>query len=339
MTMTTPSLPRFTSEADFLNTMASSIDTFWHRRDHGFFIGKDGLRIHWCAMTKPAHEKAIIVLNGRIESTAKYRELLFDLYQQGYDVYSLDHRGQGHSDRLLLTPDAGHVVQFDDYIDDVDTFINLIVSAKVHQSRFILGHSMGGAIATLYAARRPKQIDAIALSAPMFGIQIPAPMCWIAHPAAWLHSKFHHPATFAIGQVPYTNKSFTDNLLTHSEVRYHWFRELYDMDESLQVGGPTSRWVWQSLDACRRCQPAAEEVTQPLLILQAMSDAIVSHEAITRFVTRRRNAGFQVELLPMAGSRHEILFEVDPIRQHALSAILDFFEANSRSVDKKREIS
>ncbi|RXJ73019.1 lysophospholipase [Veronia nyctiphanis] len=327
--MTTSPQPLFTSEADFLSTMASSIESFWHQRDKGFFTGKDGLRIHWCSMTDPSHTQAVIIVNGRAESTVKYQELMFDLFRQGYDVYSHDHRGQGHSERLLLKSDAGHIDRFDDYVDDLDTFINNIVSAKDYSHRFLLSHSMGGAVATLYGIRKPAHIDAIVLSAPMFGIQIPAPTRWIAQPAAWLHSSLQHPPSYALGQGPYDNKSFTDNVLTHSEVRYHWFRELYEVDSSLKVGGPTPRWVWQSLEACRRCQKAAEEVSLPMLLLQAMSDSIVSNDAISRFVTRRQNAGFQIDVAPMAGSRHEILFEVDPIRQDALSATLAFFKRHA----------
>ncbi|MCT6568541.1 alpha/beta fold hydrolase, partial [Staphylococcus aureus] len=43
----------------------------------------------------------VVVVPGRIESYVKYPEVAYDLFQQGYDVIVLDHRGQGRSGRIL----------------------------------------------------------------------------------------------------------------------------------------------------------------------------------------------------------------------------------------------
>ncbi|WP_438876507.1 alpha/beta fold hydrolase, partial [Bacillus cereus group sp. Bce039] len=69
------------------------------------------------------HNKVIIIVNGRIESACKYQELFYDLFHQGYDIYSFDHRGQGLSERLIADPQMGYVEQFDDYVRDMDELI------------------------------------------------------------------------------------------------------------------------------------------------------------------------------------------------------------------------
>lgn len=53
-----------------------------------------------------------------IESYVKYPEVAYDLFQQGYDVIVLDHRRQGRSGRLLEDGNRGHVIKFDDYVED-----------------------------------------------------------------------------------------------------------------------------------------------------------------------------------------------------------------------------
>ncbi|MBV7300958.1 alpha/beta fold hydrolase [Enterovibrio paralichthyis] len=317
----------FSSEDALTETMEKAIAPFWASRQQGEFVGNDGLRLNWCAFTKPEHTRAVVVVNGRIEGVAKYQEVFFDLFIKGYDVYSYDHRGQGHSQRLVSGSDIGHVVEFDDYVDDLTTFIDTVVTQKTHQQRVILAHSMGGAISTLYAARNPAAIDAIALSAPMLGINLSPMLQVAAKPLCKLLAKLQHPAGFAPGQVPYWAKPFKHNLLSQSEARYQWFRELYENDETLKVGGPSAQWIWQSIEACERAVTAAATITMPILLMQAARDEIVSTDAMFRFHRERQLAGLPIQFDIIADSRHELLFEKDVIRNQALSLALNFFDS------------
>lgn len=66
------------------------------------------------------------------------------------DVMIIDHRGQGRSGRLLSDTHRGHVVNFSDYVDDLAALWQQQVVPGHWRKRFILAHSMGGAIATLF---------------------------------------------------------------------------------------------------------------------------------------------------------------------------------------------
>lgn len=325
----------FSREDALKETMEKAIAPFWANRQRGEFVGQDGLRLNWCAFTKPEHTRAIVVVNGRIEGVAKYQELFFDLFNQGFDVYSYDHRGQGHSQRLVTGSDIGHVVAFDHYVDDLETFINEVVTRKTHLQRMILAHSMGGAVSTLYAARKPNAIDALALSAPMFGINLSRPLQVTAKPLCQVLSKLQHPAGFAPGQVPYWAKPFKQNLLTQSEARYQWFRKLYEKDETLKVGGPSAQWIWQSIEACRRIRNAATNIEIPILLMQAACDQVVCNQAMFQFYRDRQAADLPIQFEILAGSRHELLFEVDAIRDKSLTLILEFFNTlNGESIQE-----
>ncbi|USH02534.1 alpha/beta fold hydrolase [Grimontia kaedaensis] len=323
----------FSREDALTETMEKVIAPFWANRQHGEFVGHDGLRLNWCAFTKPEHTRAIVVVNGRIEGVAKYQEIYFDLFNQGFDVYSYDHRGQGHSQRLVTGSDIGHVVEFDHYVDDLDTFINEVVTTKAHSQRMILAHSMGGAISVLYAARKPNAIDAIALSAPMLGINLSRPLQMAAKPLCKVLSKLQHPAGFAPGQVPYWAKPFKHNLLTQSEARYQWFRELYESDETLKVGGPSAQWIWQSMDACERAVKTATDIDMPILLMQAARDEIVCNGVMFQFHRERQAAGLPIQFEILADSRHELLFERDVIRDKSLIFALTFFDSLSEETE------
>ena len=60
------------------------------------------------------------------------------------------HRGQGRSGRLLADPHLGHVNRFNDYVDDLAAFWQQEVQPGPWRKRYILAHSMGGAISTLF---------------------------------------------------------------------------------------------------------------------------------------------------------------------------------------------
>lgn len=317
----------FSSEEELTSGMSERVATFWETRQQGRIVGRYGLRLQWCAFCKPEHTKAIVVVNGRSEAIVKYQEVFFDLFYQGYDIYSYDHRGQGHSERLVIGSDIGHVVDFDDYVDDLETFVNEIVIRKTHQKRMILANSMGGAIALLYAARKPTAIDSLALSAPMLGINMSPFMKKIAKPLCYFLSRFQHPAGFAPNQLPYKEKPFENNPLTQSELRFQWINTLYEEDERLKLGGPSAQWIWQSMAACERVMELAKKIEMPILLLQAARDQVVSNNKMFDFFHERQTEKLPIQFEILENAFHELLFEKDDIRNKTLDFALHFFDA------------
>lgn len=320
MTAQPPHYFDFTQESQFTETMAGPVAKMWQHRQEGMFQGVDNLSIGWVSLTGYNHDKAIIVVNGRIESYWKYQELFYDLVKQGYDVYALDHRGQGISDRLVQDTELGHVEEFDDYVSDLKTFFDTVVKPKDYLQHFMLGHSMGGTIATLFLAQYPALIDSAVLSAPMHGIRISNWMKPIASPLARVVEQLQRQPDYAPGQVPYYPKPFTDNPLCQSQVRYQWFRELYESKPELKIGGPSARWVWQGLAAANRCIEQAAQITTPILLLQGSADHIVDNLAHQRFYQAMLQADRPCQLTIIDGARHELLFEQDQYRNPVLAA-------------------
>ena len=55
---------------------------------------------------------------------------------------------------------------FDEYLEDVDRFLDARRLDGVPVPRFLVGHSLGGAIAALWAELHPDRLDGLVLSAP-----------------------------------------------------------------------------------------------------------------------------------------------------------------------------
>ena len=109
-----------TTEAEVPALYQQTLPDFW--RDHaveGEFKGKDGIPIRYAALRQAKVDRAILIVNGRVESYLKYQELAWDLWRQGYSLYLIDHRGQGLSGRMLADLEKGYVADFDDYVLDL----------------------------------------------------------------------------------------------------------------------------------------------------------------------------------------------------------------------------
>ncbi|CAM2880175.1 alpha/beta fold hydrolase [Vibrio rarus] len=314
-----------TQEHDYQHQMKYPIASFWSNRQQGFIHGKDNKKLSWISLTSPAHNKAILMVNGRTESAERYQELFFDLFRQGFDIYSYDHRGQGRSERLLDDPHMGHVEDFQDYVDDLHSLVEHF-NFNRYSRRFILAHSMGGAISTRYIQSHPTHpFHAIALSAPMFGINMPSPLRAIAKPLCKTLMRWKKHPHYAIGQSSYQRTPFIDNNLSHSELRFEWSANLFDDNKDIQMGGPSTQWVWQAILGCEQCVKEATQINIPLLLLQATQDTIVDNNAQNHFIAQLSHTRQDAILLPIADARHEVLVEKDPARNQALDAIFGFF--------------
>lgn len=210
-------------------------------------MGVDNIPIRYVRFRAPHHTQVVVVVPGRIESYVKYPEVAYDLFQQGYDVIVLDHRGQGRSGRMLDDHNRGHVIKFDDYIEDFAQLVQIEITGSHYQQRFALAHSMGGAILTRFLAREPDVFNAVALCAPMFGIHLPLPG-WLARRIVnWAEGHQKLRDYYAIGTGHWRPLPYLVNMLTHSRERYRRYLRQYSDTPEIRVGGPTYHWLRESL--------------------------------------------------------------------------------------------
>ncbi|MVG16694.1 alpha/beta fold hydrolase [Aeromonas jandaei] len=316
-----------TSEADVPTLYQQTLPDFWRQHAiEGEFKSKDGVAIRYAALRQEKVDRAILIVNGRVESYLKYQELAWDLWRQGYSLYLIDHRGQGMSGRMLNDHDKGYVDQFDDYVVDMKQFHDQIIMADKPAKLFLLAHSMGGAISARYLERWPDDIRAAVLSSPMLGINLGGLPKWLAKGLATtigtVGGWFGEPP-YGPGQGPYQDHGFADNELTHSQSRYQAFRQIYEQHPQIKLGGATAHWIYQGITGADAAIADAGAIKTPLLLLQAGNDSVVDNAAQDAFCTKARCEGGKP--LRIEGAWHELFIESDDKRQPALTAMLDFF--------------
>ncbi|MFM5707915.1 alpha/beta fold hydrolase [Aeromonas veronii] len=318
---------QLTSEADVPTLYQQTLPDFWRQHAiEGEFKGKDGVAIRYAALRQEKVDRAILIVNGRVESYLKYQELAWDLWRQGYSLYLIDHRGQGMSGRMLSDHDKGYVDQFDDYVVDMKQFHDQIIMADKPAKLFLLAHSMGGAISARYLERWPDDIRAAVLSSPMLGINLGGLPKWLARGLATtigtVGGWFGEPP-YGPGQGPYQDHGFADNELTHSQSRYQAFRQIYEQHPQIKLGGATAHWIYQGITGADAAIADAGAIKTPLLLLQAGNDSVVDNAAQDAFCTKASCEGGKP--LRIEGAWHELFIESDDKRQPALTAMLDFF--------------
>ena len=155
------------SEANFTQAFQRDVVPFYEAGHPGSVRGENGLRIAYRSFIHPKARGAIVVANGYSENLHKYAEVAFDLYALGYSVFLFDHRGQGYSDHLLKDSHKAHTDEFENYVKDLQTFLQQVVKPQAQPPRFLLAHSMGGAIATRFLEEHTDGFQKVVLIAPM----------------------------------------------------------------------------------------------------------------------------------------------------------------------------
>ncbi len=129
-------------------------------RTEGRFIGYGGLSLHHQSWLLAGEPKAVLlVVHGWAEHCGRYSNVVDYFVPKGYAVCALDHRGHGRSEGK-----PGYVDRFTDYLDDLKTFFDIVRGQHSGSRIFLVGHSMGGTIATAYSIRHQHELAGLILS-------------------------------------------------------------------------------------------------------------------------------------------------------------------------------
>lgn len=315
------------SEAQLAEVMEQEIAPFWAAQvSLGEFTGRANIRINYAFCVPDDARQSVLISSGRIESLLKYKEVIYELYRNGFAVFILDHRGQGLSGRMGDNAQHGYVEHFNDYVSDLCYFVDKIVVPRQRGNLNLLCHSMGSAIGALTVLQRPAQFSKVVFCSPMFGIR-PALPGWLANVLINLNGYCNRilpgASGYFFGQRDYHPDAFAVNRLTSSAIRYQVFRTLYKDNPTVQLGGVTAQWLSAASAAMQEVEQHAKEIDLPVLVFSAADDKVVDNQRQARVVAEMPNA----EYIRVAGARHEILIELDSIRQPVMLRIFDFFSA------------
>jgi alpha-beta hydrolase superfamily lysophospholipase len=271
---------------------------------HGYFRAAEGVWLHTRRWVPESARMPLVLMHGAGEHSGRYDALACRLAQEGFSIHAFDARGHGTSPgrRGDLRLNAG--------IDDLHAFISDDLPPRCAGARpVLLGHSLGGLLATWYAAEHPDQIRALALSSPLWRLNVRVPL-WKRFVArllarAWPSLTMRRPthSRFVLSHDPDVERLYFHDPLVHFYASIGLYRDI--------------------LDRTARLPGALARIKLPALILQAGDDRIASAEAVRLLAPEI--GGSDVSLRIFDGWFHEVFNEVG--REGALRQLLDWLRA------------
>ncbi|TNE46768.1 MAG: alpha/beta hydrolase [Deltaproteobacteria bacterium] len=262
----------------------------------GHFEARDGLRLY--RRSWGDGERATVALvHGFGEHVGRHNYLVQTLQSLDIRVEGMDCRGHGRSQGK-----RGYIDRFDQYIQDLNTFLQIVQSNHPpDRPLFLLGHSQGGHVVLRYMLEHPRApIDGVVVSSPFLGMTIKVNPA--LHTAAHLLSRTW--PTFAQATP------FGEEDLTHNQEMVEKTRR-----DPHYIQATTTRWYTETLKAQKHTMSRATEFTAPLLMQQAGQDRLVNKHTAQQFF--EATASSDRQRFEYSDSFHEIYNESEDRREQA----------------------
>jgi alpha-beta hydrolase superfamily lysophospholipase len=241
---------------------------------------------------RPDPERIVLLAHGYGEHMGRYEHVAAAFADRGAAVYGPDHLGHGESagDRALVT-------DFERIIDDLHLVDELARERHPGRPVVLVGHSMGGLIATRYA-QRYGGLDALVLSAPAIGLSVVI-RDWLAAPELP-----DDPIDVAVlSRDPAVGEAYAnDPLVYHGGWKRPTLEAFMAADAAIEAGGGFG--------------------DLPTYYVHGEADELVPMAVARPFVERLAGSDFTERIVP--GARHEVFNETD--RDQTIGAVADWVD-------------
>jgi lysophospholipase len=313
------------SEAPFFNDVAKGPET----ANALWITTEDGVRlrtVHWSS--QPESKGTIFIFQGRSENLEKYGLLANEFESLGFDLFGVDWRGQGLSDRLHDDRVMGHIDSYSQYQKDVSAFVVAAEKLDLPKPWFMLAHSMGACIGLRALLNGVTPFSSCAFVAPMWGLNMPVWKRLIAWPLARASLFFNGGRVYAPGsgsECYVVQTPFSKNELTSDDFMYRYYISITEDLPEQRIAGASFGWVYHTMyenwELKREIPPNI-----PCLVVYGSDDRLVSHSAIVSIMARWPRS----MTLKIAGARHDVLYEALDIRSNAIRDISTHFLKNKQ---------
>lgn len=252
----------------------------------------------------PESAKAALILShGYAEHSQRYAHFAGFMTENDVAVFALDHRGHGRSGG-----ERANVKTYAKYTQDLGRFIEGVKAQTPALPHFLLGHSMGGAVAAQLVLERPDQLNGLILTSPFLKN---------ANKVSPLLLSLSGVMSRLMPSLP------TVKLDTKLISRDEAVVTAYQNDPLVYTGGTKARMGSEMLTAGENVLARAEALSLPLLVLLGGDDGIAHPDGGEALYKKASSA--DKTLKTYDGFYHEILNEFG--KEEVYSDVLKWLEA------------
>ena len=243
----------------------------------------------------------------------------------GYDFYALDLRRYGRSIRPGQL--RGFITNLDDYSIELDAAADVI--AADHDRLLLMGHSTGGLVAVLWAARNTERLEGLILNSPWLDLQGSAIVRTLGTPVI---DRLGSRAPTSVIRLP--DLGFNARAL-HVSLGGEW-----DYDLTLKsTPGPPIRTGWlRAILLGHQRVAAGLRIRVPILVLASTTTDFSRrwHEGlrivdtvldVEQIAARAVRLGPHVTVVRIPEGLHDLTLSAPHVRKQALDEIGRFVEA------------
>jgi alpha-beta hydrolase superfamily lysophospholipase len=254
----------------------------------GNFKGVRDVNIYYQAWLPEGEVKAVLlVVHGLGEHSGRYMNVVNHFVPLGYAVYGLDHIGHGKSEGKREM-----VRRFEDFTDTLTIYDNMVKGWQPSKPIFLLGHSMGGLIATYYLIDHQADFKGAVISAPAIKI-----------------GESITPATITLGKLlsklaPGMGLLALDvNTISHDPQVV----SAYANDPLVFHAKTPARLAAEMLKAMQRVDAEAGKIRLPFIVVQGSEDKLVDPRGAQMLYDRASSTDKAIKIY--AGFYHEVFNE------------------------------
>ena len=305
----------------FLELMHHEVEPYLdaHRRDTDMEVCGHRIRVRIFIADEPVGK--IIIGHGFSEYGDKNNEMFYYFVQMGYNVFLPEFVGHGYSERLVDDPSKVYVRSFDEYVGDMRAVTDL----PLYQDdlpAFLLGHSMGGAIAALLTERDPSLFRKVILSSPMIHPNLGKYPEFLVGLIAFFRVLTHHEKDYVIGKKPFSGIRNMEGSSCGEAGRYEYTFGKRCADVTFQTWSATYGWLHACLKATRTLRRNARRLTADTLVIYSGRDTMVDPPYTARFASALPRA----TVVCITEAKHESFHCALPCRTAFYETIFDFLK-------------
>jgi len=262
----------------------------------------DGADLHWQRHRVSDPVALMLLIHGGGEHCGRYDHVAEFFADRGFEVIRYDQRGLGQSSGR-----RGHVARFAQYIEDALTVTNHFRS-QVDKGvpLAVVGHSMGGLVATLLALDPRSPVDYLVLCGACYRLQLRVP--------AWKKALGNILSAVTPGLT------MPNGISSEDVCRDVAVQQDYAADPN-NVSAVSVGWYREFNRTMHEARSRAGQLQGPVLFLQGTDDRLVDEEAVYQAYEA---ACEPKRLIRYEGWYHELLNE--PERQRVFHDIIEWLE-------------